>query len=136
MILEAVFPDVVVALRNRVRLRLGRAGAALTPLITRQMHPRYGIDPGALSPIGAASSVKSPVFVISGSADERTTRDDTLRLFEAFQSQKELWLVDGATHENLHAFAGAEYERRVLEFVARVAENVDVEEPLEHPMPE
>ena len=31
---------------------------------------------------------------------------------------KQLWLVPGAAHVDLDRFAGAEYERRVLDFLA------------------
>jgi fermentation-respiration switch protein FrsA (DUF1100 family) len=40
-------------------------------------------------------------------------------LFERAPQPKALWLVDGAAHQNLHRHAGAEYERRVLEFLAQ-----------------
>ena len=37
-------------------------------------------------------------------------------MFAAAREPKELWLIDGAQHQDLHAYAGEEYETRVLRF--------------------
>jgi fermentation-respiration switch protein FrsA (DUF1100 family) len=58
------------------------------------------------------------VFVISGMADDRTTPAQTRAVFARAPDPKRLWLVPGAAHVDLDRFAGAEYERRVLEFLA------------------
>jgi len=40
-------------------------------------------------------------------------------LFNAAAEPKQLWLVDGAAHVDLHAVNKDEYEKRVLEFLAK-----------------
>jgi fermentation-respiration switch protein FrsA (DUF1100 family) len=40
-------------------------------------------------------------------------------LFAASSNPKELWAVEGAGHVNLHAFAKAQYEQRVGDFLGR-----------------
>ena len=42
-----------------------------------------------------------------------------LALFEAAREPKELYVVEGAQHVNARWVGGAEYERRVLAFLAR-----------------
>jgi fermentation-respiration switch protein FrsA (DUF1100 family) len=39
-------------------------------------------------------------------------------LFAAAAEPKQLWLVNGAAHVDMHAFAKGEYERRILDFMA------------------
>ena len=50
--------------------------------------------------------------------DERTPQGETRALFDAAPDPKHLWIVPGATHRDLHRQAGAEYEARVLTFLA------------------
>jgi len=45
-----------------------------------------------------------------------TTSAETRRIFEAAAEPKQLWLVTGATHQNLHEFASGEYERKIAAF--------------------
>jgi alpha-beta hydrolase superfamily lysophospholipase len=46
------------------------------------------------------------------------------RLFETAREPKELLVVDGAEHSDAHAVGGAQYERRVLGFLARHLDGV------------
>ena len=43
----------------------------------------------------------------------------SLKLYEAAGDPKELYVVDGCGHSEAHVTGGAEYERRVLAFLAR-----------------
>lgn len=56
------------------------------------------------------------IFLLSGAIFAA----DSKRLFGATSGPKELWMMDGARHENFHAYASAEYERRVLGFINQV----------------
>jgi uncharacterized protein len=117
MVLEAVYPDIETAVGNRLRMRLGRLGAALSPLLTWQLQPRWGIDPHALRPVDAIRRVHAPLLVIGGANDPRTTSSDTDRLFAAAAAPKQLWIVPGAAHEDFHRVAPAEYEQHVGDFL-------------------
>lgn len=119
VILEAVYSSIEQAVADRMALRLGVAGAYLAPLLTWQIRPRLGVSPQALSPLQAIGRLQAPVMVIAGTEDRRTPVPETHRLFAAAEPPKQLWLVDGAAHENLHRFAGARYEQRVLQFFRR-----------------
>ena len=117
LILEAVYPEIETAIRNRLLMRLGKLGATLTPLFSLQLRLRLGIDAVQLRPIAGLQSLQCPVFIIGGSEDRRTTAADSKRLFELAPDPKELWIVEGAQHQNFHTYAPDAYERRVLNFI-------------------
>jgi uncharacterized protein len=118
LVLEAVYSDLEDATANRIALRLGPAGRWLTPLLLWQLRPRLGIDPAELSPVRHIAAVRCPVLVIAGSEDRHTTLAQSHALFAAAHEPKELWEVPGAAHVDFASFAPAEYERRVLAFLA------------------
>jgi fermentation-respiration switch protein FrsA (DUF1100 family) len=117
MVLEAVYPTIEEAIANRIRQRLGPWSGRLYPLFTWQTWPRLGISPRELRPIARIGLVHAPVFVIGGDADPNTPPEESRRLFDATLQPKQFWLVPGAGHEDFHAAAPQEYERRVLAFL-------------------
>jgi fermentation-respiration switch protein FrsA (DUF1100 family) len=119
VVLESMYPTIEEAVANRLRIRLGPAGGPLSTLLLWQLPLRLGIRPDALRPIAHIGELKAPVLVAAGSADLHTTLPETERLFAAAPQPKTLWIVDGAAHVDLHAFAPEEYERRVGAFLAR-----------------
>lgn len=118
LVLEAVYPTLEDAVSNRLADRLGFLGPPLAPLLLLQVGPRLGVPAEALRPIDHIGDVGCPVFVLGGTADDRTTPEETKRLFSAAREPKQLWLVPGAAHVDLARFAPAEYRRRVLAFLA------------------
>ena len=116
LVLEAVYPRIEAAVGNRIAIRFGSAGRLVTPLMLLQLQLRLGLDPAELEPVRQVSEVGCPVLVIAGSIDAHTTLADSEQLFSAAHAPKELWVVEGAAHLDFHRFAGAEYERRVLDF--------------------
>ena len=119
MIVESAYPTIQQAIEDRIIIRFGRAGKCLTPLLTWQMKPRLGIGLDDLRPIHAAASVTVPKFFMAGDADRDTTVQESRDLFAAAVEPKQLWIVPGAGHEDLHLFAPVPYEKQVLEFLAR-----------------
>ena len=119
MILESAFPTIYQATEDRLAMRFGVLGKLATPLLTCQLKPRLGIDPDDLKPIQHAGKITVPKFFIAGTADRDTTMAESQALFAAAAGPKQLWLLDGAAHVDMHAFAGVEYERRVLDFLAQ-----------------
>ncbi|MEW6509678.1 MAG: alpha/beta hydrolase [Bacteroidota bacterium] len=76
----------------------------------------------AVSPLEAVKDVRVPIFIIHGTADNliRYTYSETV--FANANEPKELWLIQGARHNDIADVGGVEYWRRVLEFfVDRVA---------------
>jgi pimeloyl-ACP methyl ester carboxylesterase len=60
-----------------------------------------------------------PLLMIHGGGDAYITPRMARALCERAREPKEFWLVEGAKHNGALAAAGAEYERRVLEFFDR-----------------
>jgi len=117
-VLESLYPTIEEALDNRLRSRIGPLAILAAPVLLAQAGWRFDLAASRLRPIDRISLVDAPVFVIGGADDTRTTSAETERLFEAARSEKELWLVPGVGHQDLHRHAGAEYERRLLAFLA------------------
>jgi len=119
VVLESVYPTIEEAVANRLKLYLGSFGSVLTPLMIWQLPLRLGVSPEQLRPIAGVTRLAAPLLVISGANDQHTTRNETLRLFEAALEPKELWVVGGAAHVDLHQFDPKPYESRVGAFLAR-----------------
>lgn len=120
LVLESVYPTLQNAVTDRLHVWLGPLGfldGTVTPALIRLVAPRIGVDPNVLRPIDAIAKVDEPVFVISGTADQYTRLGETIDLYEHATAPKQLWEVAGASHEDLHAYAPAEYERRVGSFL-------------------
>jgi fermentation-respiration switch protein FrsA (DUF1100 family) len=116
MVLEAVYPTIRQATENRITMRLGPLGQYFAPLFLLQLSPRLGVAAEDLEPIRAAHRLASPALFIAGELDQHTTLEESRSLYRAAPEPKELWVLPGAAHENFHARAGEEYERRVLDF--------------------
>ena len=119
LILEAVYPTIEDATANRIRTHLGPYSGWLHRVLTWQIEHRLGIEPEDLRPIGRIGMFQAPVLVIVGGDDRRTTLAQSLRLAEAANEPKDLWVITSARHENFHAHSPDEYERRVLAFFSR-----------------
>ena len=123
LVLEAVYPTIEIATRNRLENYLGAFGGMLTPLLLGQLQLRLGVSAAQLRPVDHIADVKCPMLIMSGEKDRRTTPADTQILFERARSPKQLWFVPNAGHVDLHRTAREKYETRVLAFLAQMAES-------------
>jgi alpha-beta hydrolase superfamily lysophospholipase len=119
MVLESSYPTIYQAAENRMVMRLGFLGKFATPLLTLQLKPRLGVGLDDLKPIDHAGKITVPKFFIAGTADRDTTLPESQALFDAAAEPKQFWPVVGAAHVDMHAFVKTEYERRILDFLAR-----------------
>lgn len=119
LVLEMVYPTIDQAIEDRLQIRLGKLGSVIAPLLRWQLKPRLGISTAALRPIDKVGSVQVPKLFIAGENDEHTRIEESRALFTTAAEPKDLWVVNGAKHEDLLRFAGQEYERRVLLFFDR-----------------
>jgi fermentation-respiration switch protein FrsA (DUF1100 family) len=117
VVLESLHPTIEEAVENRMRLHVGEAGPLLSPLLLWQLSFRLGIPAAELNPISHIDNLGAPVLLISGSVDQHTRMAETERLFAAAREPKEIWIVPGGGHFNMHAYAGREYERRITDFL-------------------
>jgi pimeloyl-ACP methyl ester carboxylesterase len=118
LILQAVYPDIRRAIRNRIADRLGAAPATLLePLLSFQSKPRFGAWPGQLSPLEALRRYPGAVFVVGGEEDRYTPPEETRALFAAAPGRKTLWLVPGRGHAAMGALDDEEYRERLRGFL-------------------
>jgi fermentation-respiration switch protein FrsA (DUF1100 family) len=118
-VLEAVFPTIAEATDNRLAMRVGSLSRVLTPLLLLQLKPTLGVSVDELRPVEAIRHLHCPVLILSGTADRHTTEAQTRALFAAANEPKELWLVPGASHDDLFSFDEAGYAAHVLGFLDR-----------------
>lgn len=117
VVLESMFPTITDAIRNRITVRLGPAGAVLTPLLEWQLPLRLHFSSQLLRPLDALPALHTNLLVMSGSRDPLTPAAETERIFLAAPQPKSLWLVPGALHEDLYEYAKKDYEARLLPFL-------------------
>ena len=106
LVLESSYPTIQQAVENRLIIRFGGLGKWAAPLLTWQLKLRLGIGLDDLSPIKQAGKITTPKFFLAGTADRNTTLPESQALFAAAAAPKQLWLLDGAAHVDLHAFPG------------------------------
>jgi pimeloyl-ACP methyl ester carboxylesterase len=119
VVLESMFPTIRDAISDRLSIYLGPLGEPLTSLLLWQLSLRLDISPDQLRPIAELPSLRAPLLIAGGSVDRRTTLAETRRIYAAAPEPKELWVVDGAAHVDLHAFDSTAYEERVSTFLAK-----------------
>ena len=117
-IVESVYPTIEDAIHDRIALRAPWTANLLGPLLLMQFKPRLGFWPSALHPIAGIRNIRAPILVIAGTEDKHTPLTESQRLFDAAPEPKQFWSVSGAGHQDLFAFAGEEYKRRVAAFFA------------------
>ena len=119
VILESLHPTIEEAIDNRLKLHFGQYGSVLLPLMLAQLSFYLGVPVDELNPITHINHLNSPLLFISGTNDAHTTKSETERLFSAANSPKELWIVPGAGHFNMHSYIGKEYEKQVSAFLSK-----------------
>jgi dipeptidyl aminopeptidase/acylaminoacyl peptidase len=116
-ILESTYDDMDHAIDHRFHHYLGIPSWLGASLMVPIAELRLGCSTGRIAPVDHVGELACPVMIIGGAADTRVWSDDTRRLFAAAREPKSLWFIPGAEHEDLQAFAPAEYQRRVLGFI-------------------
>ncbi len=125
LVLEQVYPTIEDAVSNRLAMRMGAPGRWLTPLLLAQLPLRLGVQPEDLRPEAGIRTATAPVFLLAGEVDAHTPPSEVRRLAEAAKTPAQVWVVPGAAHVDLHAYARSQYEARVLAFLSRWLEPDD-----------
>jgi len=126
LILQAVYPDIRHAIRNRIASRTNAAAAiVLEPLLSFQSWLRLGVRPSRLSPLTAIRRYRGPVLIIGGGADHSTPPLETRQMFEAAPTPKSLWLVPGKDHEGVADLQTVAYRERLHDFLLQTVGSRD-----------
>jgi fermentation-respiration switch protein FrsA (DUF1100 family) len=113
-----MYPTIEEAVADRLDAHLFAGAGRVAPALLWQMPWRLGVKLAQLHPIDALRTLRSPLLLTAGAVDRHTTLAETERLYAAATaSDKSLWIVPGAAHVDLHAFAKADYEQRIGAFV-------------------
>jgi fermentation-respiration switch protein FrsA (DUF1100 family) len=119
VVLESMFPTIREAVQDRLALHLGSFAEPAAPMLLWQLDWRLGISPEQLRPIVDLPALHAPVLIAAGDIDRHTTLPETRRIYAAANEPKELWIVQGAAHVDLHSFTPVAYEARISEFLAK-----------------
>lgn len=117
LVIESVYPDISVAVKNRVSARLGVVSSIPSALLLWQLSPRLGIELDQLRPIDFVGRVGCPILVAGGIQDLQTTASETQEMFQRAQQPKQLWLVPKLGHDDLLEGASEEYREHVFGFL-------------------
>ena len=126
LVVESVYGSLAEATENRLALRLGTRARRLSPLLTSQARVRLGLPLDSLRPAEAIRRVPVPVFIANGTEDEHATPTEARRLYANAPEPKALWLTVGAAHQDLYAFGPEAYRARVLGWLERSWERIEV----------
>jgi len=125
VVLEQMYTTVEQAVEMRTRAHIGPFAPLFAPLLMVEMQSRLELPADRLRPIDRMAKIGAPVLIVDGTRDNYTPIEDARALFSAASEPKELWAVEGAGHVNLYAFAKAEYEKRVGDFLGRYLVSAD-----------
>lgn len=117
-ILQAVYPDIRHAIRNRLVATAGIAPAGrLEPLLSYQARLRFGVWPDRLAPIARVAALRCPMLVIGGTEDRYTPPSETRALYDAAPGGKRLWWAVGADHAATSHDESPAYRNALLDFL-------------------
>ncbi|MEM6328095.1 MAG: alpha/beta fold hydrolase [Bacteroidota bacterium] len=114
LVVESVYGSIREATENRIAMRLGAPGRWLAPVLTAQMRVRLGVSPDRLQPAEAVRQITAPILIAGGTEDAHASAEEVRRIHAHAPEPKALWMVEGAAHQDLHAFDAAAYRAAVL----------------------
>ena len=97
-------------------------GAVLNPVIWTTMQVanyRGNFNVKAVDPLSLAASIKCPVFLVHGTADQLIATAHSQHIYDALGGEKEIWFVEGARHARSVRFAKQAYSERLIGFFTR-----------------
>jgi alpha-beta hydrolase superfamily lysophospholipase len=86
-----------------------------------------GLPVAEVSPVKAVAARPFPVLLICDEKDEALPCRHTERIYAAASGPKQIWEVPGAFHTAALGFQPVEFQRRVLDFYANVAQGKPVQ---------
>jgi fermentation-respiration switch protein FrsA (DUF1100 family) len=87
--------------------------------------PGYSPGQSVYASIDRMASINCPVLVIHGDGDMLIPVSEGLALYEAAREPRELYIVEGAGHNDVSIVAGEQYGRRIRAWLDRAAAGQD-----------
>ena len=120
LVLQAVYPDMRRAIRNRITAKAGGVIAKVAePLLSFQSRPRFGVWPDAISPVTALPVYAGPVMIIGGALDQYTPPSESSQMAHSARHLERLWLVEGLDHEAVTTLDSSTYRAALLAYFDR-----------------
>lgn len=69
-----------------------------------------------VSPLESVKKIKIPLLFVCSKNDKHINHQYTLKLFEAADTKKELYIIENATHVDAWEVGGIDYHRKILDF--------------------
>jgi pimeloyl-ACP methyl ester carboxylesterase len=117
VVIESTYPTLRDALDRRFRKDVHLPGWLAGALLVPIAEWRLGVSISQINPIDHIASLRCPVFVLGGAADQHTLPESMSALWKRADQPREFWLVTGAAHVDLYGFAQQDYARRITAFV-------------------
>jgi alpha-beta hydrolase superfamily lysophospholipase len=70
----------------------------------------------AVSPLDAVREMRVPLFILHGTADDLIASTYSEMVYRNAHEPKQLWLIEGARHDNMAEVGGNQYYTRILTF--------------------
>jgi len=129
---RAVWADSPFASLLRVSTHLGRQWTRLPEALVRPIARttlriaglRAKLDFETVNPANIARDITCPVALVHGTADELISHDHSELIYDLLGSaEKEIWILEGASHSKCIRFGGENYLQRMVGFFNKVFQN-------------
>lgn len=118
-VLESPYYALPLLVERRVREVFGPLAAMLTPAVLWWQQATLGFDPWAVIPAQAVGSLKNPVLFVGADRDQYVMLSELQEMYGRITAPKELWIIEGQPHGDFSHTVPEDYERKVLDFLAR-----------------
>lgn len=97
----------------------------LRNLVIKRSEYLANFKANAVSPLEGVRNIHIPLLIIHGTADDLIHHRYSEMVYRNANEPKELWLIEGAKHNDIAVVGGVEYERRILGFFRRTLAGED-----------
>lgn len=117
LMIEAVYPTIDDAVRNRIAQHLPVGEGLLAELLLVQLKPRLGFDRTQLRPIDFIARVHCPILILAGGNDALTPIAETQCMYDAAVGKKMMCVIEGLGHVDLCDEAPEQFRHAALGFL-------------------
>ena len=117
VVAEAAYPTLHKALDARFRVVMGPLGPQVARQVLRWAKRWVAVEASEVSPLAALETLGTrPVLLIQGKRDLLVNWRDTVKMYEAAQEPRELWLLERSGHSRCLRDEPEKYAQRMISF--------------------